>query len=338
MSPRWVAALTIVTIVLLVAVAVSRGGAAPGPGLTEASGATSQPSILQAPDDSGKGAPSAFVSPAPTKRPIATPSLGAQEPLDALLAMLRVASESRIGYTRSLFVHWIDGDGDGCDTRHEVLIDEAIVHPSIGPGCSLTGGKWFSSYDDQIFTDPADLQIDHVVALAEAWDSGASAWTPARRESFANDLDGSFVLIAVSGQANQSKSDKDPADWLPPAPAAECPFLGAWIATKVRWDLAVDPRERDALVRDIAADCGSMTMPYLPMGSVGEDAAEATGPGASDAPGGLGSECDPAYPTVCIAPPPPDLDCADVQYRNFAAPPPDPHRFDGDGDGVGCET
>lgn len=272
-----------------------------------------------------------------TAEPGGLPSPGTDEPLTALLAMLRVAPEDRTGYSRSLFVHWIDADGDGCDTRHEVLIAEAIVRPAIGPHCSLTGGRWFSLYDGLTVSDPASLQIDHVVPLAEAWDSGASAWTADRRMRYANDLDAPFTLMAVSSATNESKSDSDPADWLPPAPAADCPYLGAWLATKARWDLAVDPREHDALATDIR-DCAATTMPYLPVGSAGETGGGVPTPWPSGSGGGTPGPCDPAYPTVCIPPPPPDLDCGDVPYRDFQVLPPDPHRFDGDHDGIGCET
>ena len=277
--------------------------------------------------------PTAGSSPATPASP--RPS-GTLEPLSALLALLRVAPEDRSGYDRSLFVHWIDADGDGCDTRREVLIAEAIVAPTVGAGCSLSGGRWLSLYDGLTFTDPADLQIDHVVALAEAWDSGASAWTPERRRDFANDLGEPWPLIAVSASSNQSKSDSDPADWVPPAATAECPFVSAWIATKARWNLAVDPRERDALATDIG-DCPGSEMPYDPAPAAGQSGGSSTpGPTTASSPGA--ADCDPAYPTVCIPPPPPDLDCAEIAYRNFAVLPPDPHRFDGDKDGIGCET
>src|SRR5258706_2556668 len=265
------------------------------------------------------------------------PTAGAVEPLGILLAVLRVAPEDRTGYDRGLFVHWIDADGDGCDTRREVLIVEALVAPTVGPGCSLIGGRWLSAYDGLTFTDIADLQIDHVVALAEAWDSGASAWTPARREDYANDLGEPWPLIAVSSTSNQSKSDKDPADWLPPARADECPFLSAWIATKARWNLAVDPREHDALVHDIS-DCPGAEMPYDPAPAGGQTGGESTPEPTSGATLQPGGACDPAYPTVCIPAPPPDLDCGQIAYRNFRVLPPDPHHFDGDKDGIGCET
>lgn len=333
MKRRWVAlAVVAIVVLLLVAMAIGSGiGTTPLPSATSPGPAGSGTTNHRPSDQPGPS-----ISPPPSDAGSAMPSAGTLEPLATLLSMLRVAPEDRTGYERSLFVHWIDADGNGCDTRREVLIAQAVVKPSVGAGCALTGGQWISLYDGLVLTDPAALQIDHVVALAEAWDSGASAWTPARREAYANDLDVPFALLAVSSATNQGKSDNDPADWLPPAPSAECPFLGDWIAVKVRWDLAVDPRELDALSTDIR-DCPATEMPFEPAGTAGETDSQPTGgppPGAT----GAGGRCDPAYPTVCIPPPPPDLDCGDIPFRNFKVLPPDPHRFDGDHDGIGCET
>lgn len=245
----------------------------------------------------------------------------------ALLGLLTTAPEDRTGYDRDLFRHWIDADGDGCDTRREVLIAEAVVAPTVGGGCSLIGGEWRSAYDGLVLTDASQLQIDHVVALAEAWDSGASAWTADRRMRFANDLEVSWSLIAVSGASNQSKSDHDPAEWLPPDAGDLCPFASAWIAVKVRWQLSVDGLERDVLT-GLVNECPATRMPFAP---VPRDVAGTP----TSLPSGV--ECSPAYPNVCIPPPPPDLDCGDVPYRRFSVLPPDPHRFDGDHDGIGCE-
>ncbi|WP_245714758.1 hypothetical protein [Micromonospora inyonensis] len=89
-------------------------------------------------------------------------------PLRTLIADLPVASENRTGYSRDLFPHWIDADGDGCNTRYEVLIAEATTRPSVGSGYTLSGGRWYSYYDATYWTVPSDLDIDHMVALAEA--------------------------------------------------------------------------------------------------------------------------------------------------------------------------
>ena len=100
---------------------------------------------------------------------------------------------------------------------------------------------------------PADVDIDHVVALKEAWDSGAWSWTSARRRAFANDLDDPRSLIAVTDNVNASKGDMDPAQWMPPRADAHCQYLFDWVAVKVRWGLAVDLAERTAISARLAA-------------------------------------------------------------------------------------
>jgi hypothetical protein len=156
------------------------------------------------------------------------------------------------GYSRNLFKHWIDVDKDGCNTRYEVLIAEAIVKPKVGARCYLTGGKWRSPYDGKVFTNPTGLDIDHMVPLAEAWRSGAWAWTAAQRMDFANDLDDSRSLLAVTASLNRSKGDRDVAAWLPIK--AQCNYISNWIAVKWRFDLTVDPAEGEFLQNKIT-DC-----------------------------------------------------------------------------------
>ena len=182
--------------------------------------------------------------------------------LAGLVEQLPEAPEQRDGYSRDLFVQWIDANGNGCDTRHEVLIAEAIIAPAIGPGCEISGGKWISLYDGLIVTNASNLDIDHVVALAEAWASGAYAWTSQQRKAFANDLGVPWALIAVSAASNRSKGDQDPAEWLPPLRAARCEFAVDWVAVKVRWQLTVDAAERQALL-EVAAECPTTPVPSI---------------------------------------------------------------------------
>jgi hypothetical protein len=268
-----------------------------------------------------------------TSTPAESPTLSAGSTILQLLALLTIAPEERAGYQRSLFPTWIDADGDGCNTRYEVLIAESRTPVTIGSGCYLTGGTWYSAYDGVTVSTPPQISIDHVVALAEAWDSGASAWSPARREAFANDVDVPWTLIAVTPASNDAKSDLDPADWMPPRAADWCDFLADWVATKVRWGLSVDQREHDAIAAR-AADCAGTTRQVV-LASSGSEGPFGTPVPAT--PGASPGNCDPAYPDVCIPPPPPDLDCADIADRRFTVLPPDPHHFDGDGDGIGCE-
>ncbi len=158
---------------------------------------------------------------------------------------LTIAADQIGGYSRNLFKHWIDADKDGCNTRYEVLIAEAIVKPKVGARCYLTGGRWRSSYDGKIFTNPTGLDIDHMVPLAEAWRSGAWAWNATQRMDFANDLEDSRSLIAVTASLNRSKGDRDVAGWLPLR--AQCNYISNWIAVKWRFDLTVDPIEGEFL-------------------------------------------------------------------------------------------
>ncbi|GGO98569.1 hypothetical protein GCM10012280_63010 [Wenjunlia tyrosinilytica] len=127
------------------------------------------------------------------------------------------------------------------------MIAEAVGAPVQGAGCALTGGTWYSVYDDTYITDAKGLDVDHRVPLAEAWDSGASEWTAARRQAYANDLDDDRALIAVTAKSNRSKADQDPATWMPPSAGDACDYITHWVAIKTRWSLTADPTEHATL-------------------------------------------------------------------------------------------
>jgi hypothetical protein len=185
------------------------------------------------------------------------PASAATDSVDAFLDGLVVAPEgSSSGYSRDQFPHWIDNNGDCQDTRDEVLAWESTVTVSWdSAGCNVTSGRWWSAYDNQTLTDPADIQIDHFVPLAEAWRSGASSWTLAQRRSFANDLSHEETLRAVSGSSNASKSDHDPDEWLPSNTSFRCQYLIDWVTVKETWNLTVEQAEYDALAAGLAP-CG----------------------------------------------------------------------------------
>jgi hypothetical protein len=121
------------------------------------------------------------------------------------------------------------------------LIAEAIVKTKKGPKCVLTGGRWISAYDGKTFTKDSGLDVDHMVPLAEAWRSGAWAWTAKQRQDFANDLSDPRALIAVSASSNRSKGDRDPKTWLPTK--GKCTYIESWVAIKVRYSLTFDTGE-----------------------------------------------------------------------------------------------
>lgn len=253
-----------------------------------------------------------------------------------LLGRLSVAAERPGGYARSLFVHWVDADRDGCDTRREVLIGESRTAVTVGTRCRLSGGRWWSAYDGAQTTDPSTFDIDHVVPLKEAWDSGAWAWDPVRRRAYANDLGDYRALRAVSASSNRAKSDRDPAQWLPPRAGFRCQYASEWIAVKVRWRLRIDAAEKAALAA-IVRGCPATRL------SVAVLAAAATGSGAGGSSGSGGATatappgCDPNYGGACVPISTTDLDCGDVRQRVTVIGT-DIHRLDGDGDGVGCES
>ena len=179
-------------------------------------------------------------------------------PLATAISDLPSAGEVRTGYSRDEFKHWVDADGDGCSTRNEVLISEADDPVSVGSGCSLSGGRWFSYYDQVSWTSPSDIDIDHMVPLAEAWDSGARSWSDGVRQAYANDLGDSRSLVGVTDSVNQAKGDQDPSEWMPAH--ERCRYLREWVAVKHRWRLTVDGAEKSALA-SLASGCsGTVTV------------------------------------------------------------------------------
>lgn len=176
-----------------------------------------------------------------------------------VLNSLPVSPERSSGYDRDLFRHWSDLDDDGCDTRREVLAEERVA--GTVRGCDVVEGSWTSRFDGATTSNPRDFDIDHFVPLKEAWDSGAYRWTARERERFANDLGYSGSLIAVTASSNRSKSDRDPAEWLPDQ--QRCWYAKTWIAVKYRWRLAVDTQEKSALTSILHTCSPQLRVPDL---------------------------------------------------------------------------
>ena len=177
-----------------------------------------------------------------------------------LLDGLLVVAEEREGYDRDLFTHWTDADDDGCDTRREVLIrDSQADHVmELDRECWIVSGLWYSVYDDVwVAGAPSELDIDHLVPLAEAWDSGAYGWDAELREAFANDED---ALLAVTTRSNRSKGAADPAEWMPDNLDYTCTYVTGWVVTKARWDLTVDRREADFLRGLLVGECAGRSV------------------------------------------------------------------------------
>ncbi|TAJ19978.1 MAG: HNH endonuclease [Dehalococcoidia bacterium] len=158
-------------------------------------------------------------------------------------------------YDRSAWQHWIDEDVDCQDTRQEVLIAESRVPVSFAgdKACRVAAGQWFDEYTGQTFTDPSDVDIDHLVPLENAHKSGGWDWAADRRRAYANDLAHPEALIAVRDSVNQAKGSDGPEAWRPPRREYWCDYATAWVTVKTRWSLTVTVPERDALVTMLAA-------------------------------------------------------------------------------------
>jgi hypothetical protein len=154
------------------------------------------------------------------------------------------AEDSQSGYSRDLYPHWIIQTGN-CDTG-EVVLQRDGTGVTVDSACRPISGTWYSVYDSVWVNNSFEVDIDHIVALAEAWRSGANSWSTAQRQAFANDLTNA-QLIAVSQSSNASKGDSDPAEWRPPNTNTWCIYAREWIWVKDVYSLTVDGAEKTAL-------------------------------------------------------------------------------------------
>jgi hypothetical protein len=155
------------------------------------------------------------------------------------------------GYSRAKFHIWAE-QGGGCNTRDMVLKRDGQGVTTTAT-CKITHGRWTSPYNAKTYTDPQQMDIDHVVPLANAWRSGAKNWTDAQREQFANDLTRP-QLLAVDTTDNRAKGDQDPSQWKPPNHGFWCQYASDWVTVKAYWRLTVTAPEKQALA-DMLGTC-----------------------------------------------------------------------------------
>ncbi|WP_258366235.1 excalibur calcium-binding domain-containing protein [Curtobacterium sp. MCPF17_031] len=224
-------------------------------------GSLSDPAAPTALVTTAAASSSSSSSATPTTSPIPTPAPGtALAALDALPVKGRSA---RTGYDRAAFgTAWADVDGNGCDTRDDVLARDLTAITRDG-ACEVETGVLVSPYTAvsmqfvRGYTTSGEVQIDHIVALADAWRTGASTWTASEREAFANDP---LNLFAVDGPSNQQKSDGDAATWLPANKSFRCAYVAHQVAVKAKYRLSVAPAEYQAIAR-VLAKCPAQDLP-----------------------------------------------------------------------------
>jgi hypothetical protein len=240
-----------------------------------------------------------------------------------LLRAIPTAQERPAGYDRDLFSVWLSSGG--CDTRERVLARQNL-DPNGGGDCGDDFGLWYSAYDGQRTSNPSSFDVDHVVPLAEAWASGGHRWSERTRDAFANDVAYVPSLLAVTAESNRSKSDQDPAEWMPPLESYRCTYLRNWVAIKYRWQLTMDSTERSFIHSGLNGCKRAIKTP--PRGSV--STAPSTQPSTPARPPSGGSStryqnCDAAR-AAGVTP----IRAPSALYNANT-------HLDRDGDGVACE-
>ena len=185
----------------------------------------------------------------------------------AVLQTLPVKGRApKTGYTRDQFGQaWADVDRNGCDTRNDILKRDlsAIIYKSGTQNCVVLSGTLLDRYSGESINfvrgniTSMEVQIDHVVALSNAWQTGAFKLTVEQRTALANDP---LNLFAVKGSLNQQKSDGDAATWLPPLKSFRCAYVAQQIAVKAKYSLWVVPPEKAAMVA-ILSKCPTQKVP-----------------------------------------------------------------------------
>lgn len=201
-------------------------------------------------------------APKPTTRTPTAPSAKAGTALAAAEALRVKGRAPRTGYDRDRFgTAWADTDGNGCDQRDDVL-NRDLTHKRFD-GCTVLRGTLHDPYTGKIIhfvrgvDTSSEVQIDHVVAESDAWQTGAQRWTAAKRLRFATDT---LNLYAVDGPTNESKGDGDTATWLPPHKSFRCTYVAHQVAVKRKYHLWATSAERTAMVR-VLSGCSSMKLP-----------------------------------------------------------------------------
>jgi len=153
--------------------------------------------------------------------------------------------------------HWSDEDHDCQDTRQEVLIEESLVPVTFKTekNCKVATGRWYSAYTNSyIDGSPSLLDIDHLVPLKEAYQSGGWEWSKEKKEKYYNYLRSPHHLIAVDRSSNRSKGARSPDKWLPPNKKHHCRYAVEWMMIKMEWELAFRDEEKEAL-KEILIKC-----------------------------------------------------------------------------------
>jgi hypothetical protein len=276
--------------------------------------------------------------PSPSRSPDPDDVIAAAGPRSALALLGSLAVKGRApktGYDRDAFgPAWTDTDRNGCDTRNDLLRRDLgdNVYKAGTRGCTVLSGRLAPDpYTGQDVTfvrgGASEVDIDHVVALSDAWQKGAGRWVPGKRLAFANDP---LNLLAVQASANRQKGDGDAATWLPRDKTYRCSYVARQVAVKSKYKLWVTAAER-AAIAGVLSGCPNLKAPsgsaptIAPVRTSTRPIASTKAP--AHAPDG---QTDPRFP-FCK-----DLPAGYGPYYEGTDPEYDWYR-DADSDGVVCE-
>ena len=194
-----------------------------------------------------------------------SPSNTQAAPIDALAALNNLEVKGRApktGYARSQFPHWSDPDRNGCDARNDTLKrDLTNVTYKVGTrDCKVIAGQLLDPFSGKVITFSTTkvvIDIDHVVALSNAWQTGAAYFDKNKRSQIANDP---LNLLAVDSKLNRQKGDGDAATWLPPSKAFRCEYVARQVAVKAKYGLWVTKPEKVAIDK-ILSTCVGQKLP-----------------------------------------------------------------------------
>jgi hypothetical protein len=195
---------------------------------------------------------------------IPTQSASANEPTAlAVLNQLEVKGRApKTGYSRAAFTHWSDLNRDGCDSRNEILKRDLtqIVFKTGTRDCKVISGQLYDPFSGQTLTfssSKSTVDIDHLVSLSNAWQTGAAYFDKKTRESLANDP---LNLLAVDAKLNRQKGDADAATWLPPLKSFRCEYVARQVAVKAKYLLWITSAERDTILK-VLDNCPGQLIP-----------------------------------------------------------------------------
>ena len=197
-----------------------------------------------------------------TALPLSNTAQADQDALTVLNSLEVKGRAAKTGYARSQFPHWSDPDRNGCDARNDTLKRD-LTQISFKTGtrdCKVLTGQLLDPFSGKVITfssTKSNIDIDHVVALSNAWQTGAAYFDKTKRQQIANDP---LNLLAVDFSLNRQKGDGDAATWLPPLKSYRCDYVGRQIAVKAKYGLWVTQPEKSAIIK-LLEKCEGQKLP-----------------------------------------------------------------------------